>query len=133
MTNTDEVPSAGMLPPHDYVKPTKASMIRTSALRNSGAIIAGQSKSGRSYDEISQRLRSSRLRSVGGYETVIDIQTKETEQNALLSKVDQVLEGLHQHASSLTSGMVTNPPHEMKTTTNLEAMVRMVQEVLSDS
>lgn len=125
-----------MLPPHDYVKPTISSSVRASALRQSGATIANQSKLGRSRADISQRLRSHRIRSVGGYETVIDIQNKESEQNALLSKVDQVLEGLHQHASSITSGIVNTSlsNHELKTTiTDLDAMVRMVENVLSDS
>ena len=123
-----------MLAPHDYVKPTISSTVRSSALRQSGAAITGQSKLGRSRTVISQRLRSNRMRSVGGYETVIDIQNKEQEQNALLSKVDQVLEGLHQHASSITSGMVTSPNYDTKTTTtDLEAMVRMVENVLAES
>lgn len=121
-----------MLAPHDYVKPTISSSLRASTFRESGVRIMGQSRVGRRHAEISPTLRSNRLRSRGGYETLSDIQREENEQESILSKVDQVLQGLHQHASEIMTGANMSSDYTISRTTDLDAIVKMVEDVLPE-
>ena len=129
LTNYDEVPAKGGLPPKDYVRETAASVLRK--MPKQAASIKPQSEIG--------TIKNKSKRGLG--EPLVEAAARRKKNAATLVQIEDVLDKLNVNADDIAlkgTGNVNNKDgietmkHFARPQTGLRSLVKMVDEVVGD-